>query len=426
MGRADGAAGGSVPQPHRVVATDGGQQRAVGAERHRAHAIPGGAPAAGVQGRADAAAGGGVPQPRRAVAVGGGQQLAVGAERHRVHTLPGAGVDGRAGRAAGGRVPQPHGAVGAGGGQQLAAPAERHREHGGRAGGQHALLLLLGQQGRHGRFGLAGVEDGPGGGGGEPARRHGVGAVDVEAFCGELAGQGDGVLVAGAGGVVGGDPGGGERGQGQGEQASDHRLPPADGPAVRVAAGVQEVAFGLAERRVAGGVGADPACCAGRGGQQAAAVEVGRVAGVEGPVGGGGMQPGADDPVGVGVGEPSVAQQWPGGQQRLVAEFHGAGSQGEQPFGGEGFQHGLHLLGLGWAFAFGQFRLGGAVGGVHALRAGGGQPQEHLPGGGLLARRQPLVGALRAGGDRAVDAAGAFIVGRSIRAALAQEPNHIL
>jgi hypothetical protein len=73
------------------------------------------------------------------------------------------------------------------------------------------------------------------------------------------------------------------------------------------------------------------------------------------------------------------------GQQRFVAEFHGAGGEGEQPFGGERLQHGLHILGLGWVLARGQFRLGGAIGGVRALGAGGGQPGEDLPGGGLLA-----------------------------------------
>ena len=234
---ADGAAGGRVPQPRRAVAAGGGQQLAVGAERHRVHAAPGlawrivptGRPVAGFHSRtvpsapavasslpsglnatartpyravvrplawrvADGAAGGRVPQPHRAVAVGAGQQLAVGAERHRVHAVPGGGVQGRADGAAGGRVPQPHRAVGAGAGQQLAAGAERHRAHAVRVGGQHALLLLLGQQGRDGGRGLAGGEDGPGGDG-EPARGHAIGAIDVEAFGGELAGQGDGMLV---------------------------------------------------------------------------------------------------------------------------------------------------------------------------------------------------------------------------------------
>ena len=112
--------------------------------------------------------------------------------------------------------------------------------------------------------GLAGGEDAPGGDG-EPARDHWIGGIDVEAFGGELAGQGDGMLpfgtsgvARGVGGVVHGDPGGGEGGQGEGEQAGDHCLPPADRPAVGVAAGVQEVTLGLAERRVAGGIGADP------------------------------------------------------------------------------------------------------------------------------------------------------------------------
>ena len=178
------------------------------------------------------------------------------------------------------------------------------------------------------------------------------------------------------------------------------------------AAGVEEVAFGPAERRVAGGVGADPGGGAGRCLQQAAGIEVGPVAGVAGPLGGGGAQPGAGDPVGVGVGQPGVAQQRPGREQHLVTDFDGAGGQGEQPFGGEGLQHCLHVLGLGWALARGQFRLGGAVGAVHAVVAGGGQPGEDLPGSGLLGGSQGVVGALGAGGDGAVDAAGAFIVGQ--------------
>ena len=222
---------------------------------------------------------------------------------------------------------------------------------------------------------------------------------------------------AGVGGVVHGDPGGGDGGQGEGEKAGDHCLPPARGPAVGAAAGVQEVTLGLAERRVAGGVGADPGGGVGGGLQQAAAVEVGRVAGVAGPLGGGGVQPGADDPVGVGFGQPGVAQQRPGGQQRLVADLHGVGGQGEQPFGGEGLQHRLHIPRLGWALAVGQLGPGGAVGGVHAVAAGGGQPGEDLPGRGLLGGGEAVVGALGAGGDGAFDAAGAFIVGEGERLA---------
>ncbi len=248
------------------------------------------------------------------------------------------------------------------------------------------MLLLLGQQGRDGGIGLAGGEDGPGGDG-EPARGHGMGAVDIEAFGGELAGQGDGMLVAGGGGVVDGDPGGGDGGQGEGEQASDHCVPPANGTAVSVAAGVQEVTLGLTERRVAGRIGADPGRGVGGGRQQAAAVEVGRIAGVAGPVAGGGVQPGAGDPVGVGVGQPGVAQQRPGGQQRLVADLDGAVGEGEQPFRGEGLHHRLHVLGLGGALAVDQLRPGGAVGGVHTLGAGGGQPDEDLPGRDLLGTR---------------------------------------
>ena len=177
-------------------------------------------------------------------------------------------------------------------------------------------------------------------------------------------------------------------------------------------AGVQEVTFGLAERRVASGISADPGGGAGRCRQEAATVEVGPVAGVAGPLGGRSVQPGADDPVRVGVGQPSVAQQRPGGQQRLVAEFHRAGREGEQPVGGEAFQHLLHILDLGWAPAHGQLRPGGAVRVVHALGAGSGQPGEDLPGGGLLTGRKTVVGALRAARDRAFDTAGARIVGQ--------------
>src|SRR5262249_40681724 len=154
-----------------------------------------------------------------------------------------------------------------------------------------------------------------------------------------------GHLLASADGQAGG------RGQAddQGGQQCDDALASAHAAPARVVAGAQEVLFGLAERRGGGGGGPEPGRGgggggrggrgAGGGGQQGAAVEVGRVVGVAGPLGGGGVQPGADDAVGVGVGQPGVAQQRPGGQQRLVADLHGAGGQGEQPFGGEGLQH---------------------------------------------------------------------------------------
>src|SRR5439155_2759290 len=79
-------------------------------------------------------------------------------------------------------------------------------------------------------------------------------------------------------------------------------LPPPHVPSVGTVAGVEEVAFGLAERRVAGGVGGDPGGGAGGGGQQGAAVKVGRVAGVAGLGGGGGVQPWVAAPVRARVG----------------------------------------------------------------------------------------------------------------------------
>ena len=153
-----------------------------------------------------------------------------------------------------------------------------------------------------------------------------------------------------------GDPGGGDGGHGEGEQARDRCAPPARGAAAGAVAGVQEVPFGLAQRRVAGGVGAGPGGGFGGGLQEGSAVEVGRVAGVAGPFGCDVVQPGADDPVGVGFGEPGVAQQRPRGQQHLVADLHAVGGQGQQPFGGEGLQDRLHIACLGRVLALGQFR----------------------------------------------------------------------
>ena len=77
---ADGLAGGRVPQPHGVVATAGGDARAVGAERHAVTTSvwP-------VSGCADGLAGGRVPQPHGVVGTAGGDPRAVGAERHAVH-----------------------------------------------------------------------------------------------------------------------------------------------------------------------------------------------------------------------------------------------------------------------------------------------------------------------------------------------------
>ena len=100
----------------------------------------------------------------------------------------------------------------------------------------------------------------------------------------------------------------------QDQKKCDHGLPPAHDSPVSAVAGMEEVTFALAERRVTGRVGADPGGDVGGGLQQAAAVEVGRVAGVAGPLGCGVVQPGPGDPVGVGFGQPGVAQQRPGGQ----------------------------------------------------------------------------------------------------------------
>src|SRR6516165_11692335 len=99
-------------------------------------------------------------------------------------------------------------------------------------------------------------------------------------------------------------------------------------------AGLEEAAFGVAQGWVAGGFGGDAGGGAGGCVKEGAGVEVGGVAGVVIPFGGGVLQPGADDPVGMGVGQPGVAQQRPGGQQHLVAQLDGGSGKGEQPFGG--------------------------------------------------------------------------------------------
>ena len=88
------------------------------------------------------------------------------------------------------------------------------------------------------------------------------------------------------------------------------------------AAGVEEVPFDLAEGRVAGRIGADPGRGFRRGRQQGPGIEIGRVAGVADPFGGNVVQAGADDTVGVGFGEPHIAQQRPCRQQDLVADLH--------------------------------------------------------------------------------------------------------
>ena len=203
---ADGLAGGRVPQPHRAVDVGAGQQLAVRAERHPGRAALYG-PALGRLSAWIVRTGWPVAESHNRT-VPSASTLASSfpsrAERHPGHVHAavesGVGLDSADGLA-GGRVPQPHRAVAVGAGQQLAVRAERHPVHAGRVGGQDAVLLLLGQQGRHGRAGLVGGEDAPGSDG-ELPRGHGIGRVDVEAFGGELAGQGDGMLPGSVGGLL--------------------------------------------------------------------------------------------------------------------------------------------------------------------------------------------------------------------------------
>src|SRR5215469_5243466 len=108
--------------------------------------------------------------------------------------------------------------------------------------------------------------------------------------------------MVGTSGVVYGNRGGTDGYQRECEQAGNRCLPHADGPPVSAAAGMKEVALCIAERQLADAIGTDTRLSVGSCLQQAAAVEVGAIAAVAVPFGGGAPQPGTDDPVGVGVG----------------------------------------------------------------------------------------------------------------------------
>src|SRR5262249_57543724 len=87
-----------------------------------------------------------------------------------------------------------------------------------------------GGEGCDGGGGLVGGKDTQGGDR-QPPRRQRVGGGKGQAFHRELAGQGDGVLPGGAGGVVHGDSGRADGGHGQGQQAGDHPAAPPAAPA---------------------------------------------------------------------------------------------------------------------------------------------------------------------------------------------------
>ena len=162
---------------------------------------------------------------------------------------------------------------------------------------------------------------------------------------------------------------------------------------------------------MAGRVGPDPGGGSGGGREQAAVVEVGRVAGVARPFGRGVVQPGAVDPVGVRLDQPRVTEQRPGAQQHLVTDLDGVGGEGEQAFGGEGLDHGRHVPRLRGVLGRGQFGSCRPVGTVSPVAAGGGQPGEDLPGADPLGGGQGVIGTLRAVGDGTFDAAHPFVVG---------------
>ncbi len=167
-----------------------------------------------------------------------------------------------------------------------------------------------------------------------------------------------------------------------------------------------------AERRVAGGVGADPGGGFVGGIEQAAAVKVGGIAGV------------AVHSAGVLCSRVrTIRSAWVSASQVSRSSGQAVSSASwlistlsaarvSSRSAAKASSTASTSCGLGGALALGQFGPGRAVGAVYAVAAGGGQPDEHLPGGGLLAGRQTVVGALRAGGDGPFDAAGSLVVGQ--------------
>ena len=197
----------------------------------------------------------------------------------------------------------------------------------------------------------------------------------------------------------------------QDQQDRDGTPPAPRLAAAGAAAGLQEVSFDLAQGIVPP-VGADPGGGLLRGGQAAAAVQVGRVAGGVDPLLGGAGQASPDSAVGAGFGQPDVAEQRPGGEQSLVANLDRVGGQGKEPLGGERLQDHFHVRRLSLVPPCGQVGAGDPGGRVHAVAGHGGQAEEHLAGDVLLRGGEPVVGALRADGDGTLDAAGPLVVGQ--------------
>ena len=201
-------------------------------------------------------------------------------------------------------------------------------------------MLLFHQQPRHGRAGLVGGEDAPGGRG-QPLRGERIGAFGGGAFGRELAREGDGVLpgsvgglAGGVGGVADGDPGGADGDQGQGQQAGDHAAPPPGGAARSVMPGAEERLAGGRQRGVAGGA-VPPAGGGGvNGGQPPRPVQVRRVLAVAFP----GVRVGDDlavqGPVELAVSQP-VPELFPGLQQCVMGDLDGVLPEDQQPPGAE-------------------------------------------------------------------------------------------
>ena len=201
-------------------------------------------------------------------------------------------------------------------------------------------MLLVHQQPRQGRAGLAGGEDAPGGRGQPPCGER-MGGLGGDAFGRELAGEGDGVLpggvgglAGGVGGVAGGDPCGADSDQGQGQQAGDHAAPPPGGAARGVTRGAEERLAGGRQRGVAGGP-VPPAGGGGvNGGQPPRPVQVGRVPAVAIPGVRVGDHLAVQGPVELVVCQP-VPQLLPGLQQRVMGDLDAVLPQDQQPPGGE-------------------------------------------------------------------------------------------
>ncbi len=272
-------------------------------------------------------------------------------------------------------------------------------------------MLLLDQQARQDGAGLAGGEDAPGGHGQPPCGER-TGGIGGQAFVGELAREGDGVLpggvrglAGGVGGAADGDSRGADSDHGQGQQAGDHAAPPPGGAPRGAMRGAEERLAGGRQREVAGGR-APPAGRGGvDGGQPPRPVQVGRVPAVALPGGRVGDHLAVQGPVELVVSQP-VPELFPGLQQRVVGDLDTVFSEDQQAPGAEDTDDRVDVRGH-------RRPRGAQIGPAApaprepAIGRDDGQLGKHQPGRVLLRRCQGVIGGLGAAVDRVGDPARA-------------------